>query len=250
MPHGGLITLPIVVLNIALCLFSLGYVAMHAGAMGFAVVWLVPLTVALWYLADVISGAVHWSLDTWFSETSFADRLIAVAREHHTHPQNILKYGFFERATLGSIPSVAVLGPLAMVLAVQAPSTATVFGMYGVLMLAASLLFGTDFHNFGHRWAGSSLGRALQRGHIVLTPAHHMRHHRGDHTTHYCTLNGWANPMCDRLKVWRRLERTIAAATGAEPRRNDREWAHHFETTGRLPAIPSDATLYGKRRPR
>ena len=68
-----------------------------------------------YYVADIASGLVHWATDTWFSERQFG-RLIAIAREHHTHPSHILGYRFLENATLGSAPSVLFIGPLAILI--------------------------------------------------------------------------------------------------------------------------------------
>ena len=59
--------------------------------------------------ADFASGLVHWGMDTWFDQAVFG-RAGAIAREHHTHPQHILAYGFLEHATLGSAPSAVFIG--------------------------------------------------------------------------------------------------------------------------------------------
>ena len=44
----------------------------------------------------------------------------------------------------------------------------------------------------------------------------------------------WANPLCDALDMWRRLERLVHAVTGAAPRQNDLEWQRIFSETGVL----------------
>src|ERR1700712_5628618 len=37
------------------------------------------------FLADLFSGFVHWSTDTWFDEIGW-ERTIMIAREHHLFP--------------------------------------------------------------------------------------------------------------------------------------------------------------------
>jgi ubiquitin-conjugating enzyme E2 variant len=45
-------------------------------------------------------------------------------------------------------------------------------------------------------------------------------------------INGWANYLCDRLHVWRRLEWLVRTLTGAVPRRDDLDWQRRCEETG------------------
>ena len=186
-----------------------------------------------YYLADIASGLVHWATDTWFSERQFG-RLIAIAREHHTHPSNILGYRFLENATLGSFPSALLVGPLAILIACLPWSTAGYAAMIVLGIISLTLLFGTSLHNIGHRKVRSPVLRLGQRLRLFITPAYHHVHHGGDQTTRYCTVNGWANPLLDRIGFWRWLERRIAAVTGAIPREDDVRWQSHYRATGTM----------------
>ena len=44
----------------------------------------------------------------------------------------------------------------------------------------------------------------------------------------YCVVNGWADAVCDRLGVWRGLERVISRMTGAVPRQDDEDWQRRW----------------------
>jgi hypothetical protein len=86
--------------NVAVAAYCLIIALSELGSAGFAWV-LAPLClVAGYFLADFLSGVVHWGVDTWFDEISLG-RAIAMAREHHTHPQAIFGYSFLEHAALG-----------------------------------------------------------------------------------------------------------------------------------------------------
>ena len=206
----------------------LAYRALHPSLIVTALALLVG-----YYLADIASGLVHWATDTWFSERQFG-RLIAIAREHHTHPSNILGYRFLENATLGSFPSALLVGPLAILIACLPWSTAGYAAMIVLGIISLTLLFGTSLHNIGHRKVRSPVLRLGQRLRLFITPAYHHVHHGGDQTTRYCTVNGWANPLLDRIGFWRWLERRIAAVTGAIPREDDVRWQSHYRDTGTM----------------
>ena len=102
------------------------------------------------------------------------------------------------------------------------------------LLISLTLLFGTSLHNIGHRKVRSPVLKLAQKLRLVITPAYHHVHHSGNQTTRYCTVNGWANPLLDRLGFWRAAERLINAATGAVPRDDDVRWQSHYRETGQM----------------
>jgi plasmanylethanolamine desaturase len=102
-----------------------------------------------YFAADFASGLVHWGMDTWFGERVFG-RAVAIAREHHIHPQNILGYSFLEHSALGSAPSALFVGPASLVTALF-PASATRFSFMVVWLITSTcLFFGTSFHNLAH----------------------------------------------------------------------------------------------------
>jgi hypothetical protein len=177
------------------------------------------------YLGDLATGVFHWTFDTWFDEHCRFPRAVLIAREHHSHPSHILRYPFRDYVGFSAAPALFLVGPFSIVLMLVAPgSDVTGFALMSALVVLTSMFFASHTHALGHRHARTRFGRLLQRAHLILSPAVHRRHHHGTHTTHYCALNGWANPLCDRLRIWRALERAIGFVTGAEPRRHDRRW--------------------------
>ena len=218
--------------NIAVIAFCAVYLVRHFSVAGFG--WPAMLATALagYFLADFVSGVVHWSMDTWFDERTFG-RAIAIAREHHTHPHHIHGYGFLDYASLGSTPSAVFFG-FALLVTILFPVSAATYALMIVWFVNATcMLFGTSFHNLAHRPARSAIMRSAQRLHLVCPPAHHWVHHHNQ-TIHYCVVNGWANYVCDGLYVWRGLERVIQAVTGIVPRADDLEWQRNYRENGVL----------------
>jgi Lipid desaturase domain len=218
--------------NIFVILFCAVYLVRYFNAAGLGWPSMLAVTLVGYFLADFVSGLVHWNVDTWFDEQTVG-RGIAIAREHHTHPHHIHGYSFLDHASLGSTPSAVVFGFLGLVTVVFPVSAVTYALMIIWLVNSTCMLFGTSFHNLAHRPARSTLVRLAQRYHLVCPPAHHWVHHHNQ-TIHYCAVNGWANYVCDGLHVWRGLERLIQAVTGIAPRTDDLEWQRHCEQTGIL----------------
>lgn len=216
--------------------FCAVYVGLAWRALGPSAIITVLAVLVGYFLSDVASGLVHWATDTWFSERQFG-RLIAIAREHHTHPGHILGYRFLENATLGSAPSALFIGPVAIAIAFAPRSSFLYAVMIVLLLISLTLLFGTSLHNIGHRKVRSPVLKVAQKLRLVITPAYHHVHHGGDQTTRYCTVNGWANPLLDRIDFWRRLERLIHRVTGAVPREDDVRWQSHYRETGEMIAL-------------
>jgi len=212
-----------VLANCAVIAGGCGYLLWFAPSMALPLLWMPAILLGGLFLGDFASGLLHWAMDTWFDEATLG-RAVLIAREHHSHPHHILGYGFLESAALGSAPSAALFGPMMVSTAVAGAGPLS----YGLMMLwtilAACMLFATSFHNLGHHYARARSLRWLQRIGLLMTPVYHGVHHRPPQMVRYCVITGWANPVCDRLGVWRVLERIIGALTGAEPRRDNVAW--------------------------
>jgi hypothetical protein len=228
--------------NIAVIAFCALYLVRHFAAAGLGWPSILAVALAGYFLADFAFGAVHWSMDTWFDERTLG-RAIAIVREHHTHPHHVHGYSFLDFAALGSTPSAVVFGFAALVTALFPVSAAAYALMILWFVNTTCMLFGTSFHNLAHRPARSAIMRLAQRLHLVCPPTHHWVHHHNQ-MIHYCAVNGWANYVCDRLYVWRGLERVIQAVTGIVPRADDLEWQRNYRETGVL-AGPRRQTLAG-----
>jgi Lipid desaturase domain len=219
--------------NLAVITFCAAYLVLQYKPSGIAWPYTVVGVLVGYLIADFASGLVHWGMDTWFSEAVFG-RAIAIAREHHTHPQHILAYGFIEHATLGSAPSAVFIGLAVLITAGCAISPLSYFFMIIWLITSTCLFFGTNFHNLGHMRSRSAFIRVAQKMHLVISPKHHWVHHCEGQIVRYCVINGWANYLCDRLRVWRALEWLVQMMTGAIPRRDDLDWQRRYEQTGTL----------------
>jgi hypothetical protein len=219
--------------NLAVIAACAAYLVLEYKLSGATWPYIIAGVIVGYFIADFASGLIHWGMDTWFSEAVFG-RAIAIAREHHTHPQHILGYGFMEHATLGSAPSAVFIGFAALATTVCTVSSVSYFFMIIWLITSTCLFFGTSFHNLAHERPRSALLRAAQKMHLIILPEHHWVHHREGQIVRYCVINGWANYLCDPLHVWRRLEWLVQMLTGATPRRDDLEWQQRYERTGRL----------------
>jgi len=219
--------------NFILIAFCAGYLVVQYDASGTEWSHVLGALIVGYFVADLASGIVHWAIDTWFSERALG-RAVAIAREHHTHPQHILDYGFLEHSTLGSAPSAVFVG-LASFVTSAFPVSVTTYSLMIIWFVTSLCLFlGTSFHNLGHRRPKSPLLRLAQKLRLIITPEHHWVHHRSDQIVRYCAINGWANYLCDTLRIWRGLEWVVQATTGAEPRRDDLEWQRRYRQTGTL----------------
>ncbi|WP_316653110.1 fatty acid desaturase CarF family protein [Ovoidimarina sediminis] len=83
-------------------------------------------------------------------------------------------------------------------------------------------LLNQQVHRFSHTPQKRLPGvvRLLQRLRLIQDGRHHWVYHISPHSTRYCVLTPWMNPMLDRLGFWRCLERLFVPIFGA-PRRND-----------------------------
>ena len=165
------------------------------------------------FLADFVSGLVHWAEDTFGTEsTPLVGRWIVTPNVlHHRDPTAFVRKGW-----LASSWDLVAAAALFLVLA-------RALGMLG----PAAILFAIAGANANqiHKWCHAPstaplLVRALWRAHIMQTPRQHAAHHRGEKNEAYCVVTPFLNPALDRIRFWRLLERCIVPLTGA-PRRED-----------------------------
>ncbi|HEY0166410.1 MAG TPA: fatty acid desaturase CarF family protein [Jatrophihabitans sp.] len=179
--------------------------------------------VAATFAADLTSGLLHWAFDTWFSTTRGAfRRMVSIVREHHVKPDEILSFRFATDAGVlswfgGAGAFVLLTGSQVLgnrpVVVVSLCLAAVIYS------LDVSLMF--EYHKWGHRRRRGPVARLAQRCGLLLSPDHHLRHHRGAHDSHYCLINGLADRTLGQWGLFRGLERLISAVTGAQPRAED-----------------------------
>jgi plasmanylethanolamine desaturase len=159
--------------------------------------------------ADLACGVIHWIGDTFFEpETPWLGPwLVAPFREHHRDPAAIAEHGFAEvggSSALAVAPAVAAGGALAALPGALAAAAGAFLVSLGLACAATNAI---------HRWAHVPRPPTpvawLQRRGLILSPAHHARHHAGDHRRAYCITTGWLNPVLDRTQLFACLERWL-----------------------------------------
>lgn len=208
------------------------YGIIHALRSGETKPWQAPVAaLAGTYTADLVSGLLHWAFDTWFTaDITPVRRIVLIVREHHVYPQRIFKYGLAEDVGLMSAFGLASSAPTAVLLACDRPQTphrrlaVCVFSLTYSVLVTVSL----DLHKAGHSFNPGPLTRAGQRAGILLTPQHHMKHHAGEHDSHYCLVNGWADRTLGELGLFKALEAFVQHTTRAIAREDDRRWRRLF----------------------
>ena len=181
--------------------------------------WLVALAIPLSLVwGDLVSGLVHWAADTYFSEDTpvVGPSLVKPFRMHHLYPRDICTHNFV--ATVGNVCIIAVpilLGCLFLLW--QWPGSGWLeFGILCLTLMSAATVATNQFHKWAHQEQPSRLVRRLQRVHLVLKPSHHQVHHTSPFNVHYCITNGWLNPLLNRIRFFRGLERALGFF-GARP---------------------------------
>ena len=166
--------------------------------------------------ADLLSGLVHWTFDTWGSARTpvIGQSFIRPFREHHDDPLSITRHDFV--ATNGNT-CIASLPLLALACALPLTSGARLLFTVFLLALTFGLLATNQIHKWAHEEHPGRFVRLLQRCRIILTPEHHHVHHVAPYATHYCITTGWLNSLLAAVNFHRRAERVVAAMSGARP---------------------------------
>ena len=160
-------------------------------------------------LADLVSGTVHWAEDTFGSEKTplIGKWVIRPNLEHHRDA------GAFTRKTwLES--SWDLLGAGAALLCVAAWQGLLTWHVWLFTLLSVNA-------NQIHKWNHLPPARVprpvllMQRLRLLQSRRQHLEYHRGAKDRCYCVITDFVNPVFDRLRVWRLLERLLAPIFGA-----------------------------------
>lgn len=180
---------------------------------------LIIATPFAWALADVLTGVVHWALDTYGDpETPFiGPNFIEPFRRHHREPEAMLAISGAE-----NIGSAAMLALAPLLALVGASFTAVPTRM---IAAAAICLTATVLTNLFHRWAHMEappwIARSLQRLGMALPRSEHTRHHQAPYDSAYCITCGWMNGVLEDLGFFERLEAALASV-GVHPHATSR----------------------------
>ena len=190
--------------------------------------WLPGVFVIGAFGADLVSGIVHWTADTWGRETLpvIGRRLLRPFRVHHVNPDDFTRRGFLD--VNGDVAIIVVFFLLAgLFLPLDQP-----WGRISEVFLFAFCLVGlptNQVHQWAHMRKPPRLACFLQRAGVILSRADHSRHHVAPFAQHYCIATGWCNRALTAIDFFPRLERLITALTGLAPRDDD----HAFQASVR-----------------
>ncbi|MEK9155388.1 MAG: fatty acid desaturase CarF family protein [Patescibacteria group bacterium] len=174
---------------------------------------LIVFSVILGYLlADFLSGFVHFLGDTFGSATTpiVGPAFIFPFREHHRDPEDITRHDFIDTNGHNCLVSLPVMMFMTHVL-YQFAITSTLFAFTytTLLFLILGIFLTNQFHKWAHMPVPPSFITPFQRARLILSPAHHKRHHNNPFDTYYCITTGWLNLLLERTRFFRAAKATI-----------------------------------------
>jgi plasmanylethanolamine desaturase len=199
----------------------------HAFSAGLLLHWWSPLVVVAAALAgDLVSGLVHWTADTWFSETMpvLGRRFLRPFRVHHVNPDDFLR-----RDVIDCNGDVAMLNIPILVVALVLPDTVVGGGVsLAFLAFAAVSLPTNQVHQWAHMPSPPRPVQWLQRRGLILSIEAHAQHHREPYVANYCIATGWCNRWLTAVDFFSRCERIVTRISGLQPRADEQTFVDRW----------------------
>lgn len=172
------------------------------------------------FIADFLSGVMHWAFDTWGSSKTFlvGPLFIRPFREHHVDEKSITHHSFIQAGTSGTVTVIPVC---IIVLLVPFTSSFAYSLSLFFFFISVFIFFTNQIHKWAHMDTPPRIIMFLQDIHILLPREDHHVHHIEPFTQSYAITTGWTNPIFTKLKFFRHLEKIITKVTGAIPRVDD-----------------------------
>lgn len=163
------------------------------------------------YIADLISGFVHWLEDRYGDpKWPIIGHTIRENQQHHFTPRSFLGGTLWTRNR-----EVLAIGAVFL----------AVFALVGWLNLItiSAVLFGicaNEVHASAHRSPKENgpLITWLQKTGFMQSHRHHAAHHRHAKDSYYCVLTNHMNPILEKLQVFRGLEWVMKRGFSLTPR--------------------------------
>lgn len=165
--------------------------------------------ISAWFLADVITGLVHWFEDHYLDGDSRFKVLNDISKDndlHHEDPTAFVNFTHWENISTSLPPAWGLAGLLYLS---GAP-----------LVLVLAFVFAA-FANIIHRWGHlperklNPVVLFLQKTGIFITGRHHREHHyyedgglidKEDTTVKWCAMTNYMNPILDGIRFYKVLE--------------------------------------------
>jgi ubiquitin-conjugating enzyme E2 variant len=171
--------------------------------------------------ADLASGLVHWTADTWFRETMpvLGRRVLRPFRVHHVNPEDFLR-----RDPIDCNGDVAMLNLPILATALLMPVTSGIGAAASLALatFAAVSLPTNQVHQWAHMPSPPAMVRWLQRRGLILSIEDHARHHQEPYVANYCIATGWCNRWLTAVGFFPACERLVTRLTGMEPRADEK----------------------------
>jgi Lipid desaturase domain len=174
------------------------------------IIFLVQILLA-WFLADFLTGLVHWIEDKYLDSSKFAiiDDIAKNNDIHHEKPTTMLLTTPWSNIK----QSAYVAWPLSIVL--------FLFGAHLILWLGVAF---ASLGNLIHRWAHTPAKqlhpaiKIMQKTGLFISYKEHDLHHRSmlklipKHLAgyKYCTMTNYVNFLLDNIKFWDGLELALS----------------------------------------
>jgi ubiquitin-conjugating enzyme E2 variant len=199
----------------------------HAFTAGLFLHWWSPLVVLVGALAaDLMSGLVHWTADTWFSETMpvLGRRFLRPFRVHHVNPDDFLR-----RDVIDCNGDVAMLNIPLLSAALAMPDSVTGGAVaLGLLAFSAVSLPTNQVHQWAHMPSPPRLVRWLQHRRVILSIEAHAQHHCEPFVANYCIATGWCNRWLTAIDFFPTCERLVTRLAGLHPRADEQSFANRW----------------------
>jgi len=154
------------------------------------------------FLADLMSGVVHWLEDTYGNPNwkflGLGKHVVIPNLVHHYRQRDLTKGTWFDRIWTSAVFLLIVLAILA------------VFGLVNnlVYLTFSIAVWGNEIHCWNHRSPkeNGKIITFLQRNYLLQSPKQHAKHHIAPYACNFCAITPYLNPILEALKFWRILE--------------------------------------------